>query len=74
MIGHVFSTANARVKLWQVDILNPLLNEQDKRGCTPLHYAAQTGLLQANEDVMLWGASTRTKNIDSQSPLHIAAA
>ncbi|OQV20271.1 Transient receptor potential cation channel subfamily A member 1 [Hypsibius exemplaris] len=50
-----------------------LINEKDKYGCTPLHYAAQNGFGNTSEALLRLGASLTAKNTEARSPLHYAA-
>ncbi|KAK7475033.1 hypothetical protein BaRGS_00033714 [Batillaria attramentaria] len=53
--------------------ISGLLDEKDAWGCTPLHYAAKEGHLQAISDLIAMGASVNPKNKEKQSPFHFAA-
>ncbi|PVD23407.1 hypothetical protein C0Q70_16676 [Pomacea canaliculata] len=56
-----------------VESIKNLLNEKDKFGCTPLHYASKEGHLPALDDLIRFGAALSPKNNDKQSPFHFAA-
>lgn len=50
-----------------------LLNEKDKTGCSPLHYASREGHIRSLENLIRLGACINLKNNNNESPLHFAA-
>ena len=50
-----------------------MLNETDSQGCTPLHYACQSGNLASLSALLKMGVSAREKTCKHQSPLHFAS-
>ncbi|KAI5734628.1 hypothetical protein M8J77_008902 [Diaphorina citri] len=50
-----------------------LLNEKDKTGCSPLHYASREGHIISLENLINLGACINLKNNSNESPLHLAA-
>ncbi|XP_055535400.1 transient receptor potential cation channel subfamily A member 1 isoform X2 [Wyeomyia smithii] len=50
-----------------------LLNEKDKTGCSPLHYASREGHIRSLENLIKLGACINLKNNNNESPLHFAA-
>ena len=50
-----------------------MLNRQDGRGYTPLHFAARDGHLASLRELIEQGACTDIKNASNESPLHCAA-
>ena len=55
----------------QKDFL-PILDEKDKLGYTPLHYAAKQGHIKSAAKLLKLGASIITKNNDGENVFHIA--
>jgi ankyrin repeat protein len=53
--------------------MSHLLNEPDKFGCTPLHYASKQGQLGTIRELLQLGAQLSAKNNKQQSALHFAA-
>ncbi|XP_047524586.1 transient receptor potential cation channel subfamily A member 1 [Pieris napi] len=53
--------------------LEMLLNEKDKTGCSPLHYASREGHIRSLENLIKLGACINLKNNKNESPLHFAA-
>ena len=49
------------------------VNRQDEKKQTPLHCAAQLGLIKIVEMLINAGAQTTAQNIDGNTPLHLAA-
>ncbi|CAK1554642.1 unnamed protein product [Leptosia nina] len=53
--------------------LNQLLNEKDRTGCSPLHYASREGHIRSLQNLIILGACINLKNNNNESPLHFAA-
>ncbi|XP_055349678.1 transient receptor potential cation channel subfamily A member 1-like [Paramacrobiotus metropolitanus] len=73
IIGGADQSAIAR-EINNNDLFTKLLNEKDKNGCTPLHYAAESGFGTASEELIRMGAAGDIRDGQSRSPLHVAAA
>lgn len=50
-----------------------MMNEQDKHGWSPLHYASRLGQVTALASLLSLGASVKTKDYRNENPLHFAA-
>jgi ankyrin repeat protein len=57
---------------WLIDY-NLNINEQDNKGNTPLHYAAEVGRTDVVELLLSKGANPNLINMNGDSPLHLAA-
>lgn len=53
--------------------MSSLLNEADKFGCTPLHYASKQGFIKTIVNLLKMGAQVTIKSNKQQSALHFAA-
>nr|WUF06608.1 transient receptor potential cation channel subfamily A member 1 [Cacopsylla chinensis] len=73
--GHIkeFAEEMERVFGNEADIIENLLNERDKNGCSPLHYASREGHIVSLENLINLGACINLKNNSNESPLHLAA-
>ncbi|XP_043230457.1 transient receptor potential cation channel subfamily A member 1-like, partial [Amphibalanus amphitrite] len=60
-------------KLESMASVAAMLNRQDGRGYTPLHFAARDGHLASLRELIEQGACTDIKNASNESPLHCAA-
>jgi ankyrin repeat protein len=63
----------AEAVLAELSVSRLLINGQDARGFTPLHYASKMGNLKPVERMLDLGATPNPKNNEQQSPLHFAA-
>ena len=49
-----------------------LMNERDKFGWTPMHYAAMSGHLQGLDELIMYGASPSITSNLNNTPFHLA--
>ncbi|XP_023702416.1 transient receptor potential cation channel subfamily A member 1 isoform X3 [Cryptotermes secundus] len=71
--GRLEEFANEVIKAQSKVSLLQLLNEKDKTGCSPLHYASREGHIRSLENLIRLGACINLKNNNNESPLHFAA-
>ncbi|KAK4295471.1 hypothetical protein Pmani_031988 [Petrolisthes manimaculis] len=60
-------------KTWSQSSLCVMMNEQDKLGWSPLHYASRLGQVTSLSSLLSLGASVKTKDYRNENPLHFAA-
>ncbi|XP_021938939.1 transient receptor potential cation channel subfamily A member 1 isoform X3 [Zootermopsis nevadensis] len=71
--GRLEEFADEMIKVQSKASLLQLLNEKDKTGCSPLHYASREGHIRSLENLIRLGACINLKNNNNESPLHFAA-
>lgn len=71
--GRLEDFAEEVTKAQSKTYLLQLLNEKDKTGCSPLHYASREGHIKSLENLIRLGACINLKNNNNESPLHFAA-
>ncbi|KAK7066886.1 Transient receptor putative cation channel subfamily A member 1 [Halocaridina rubra] len=71
-VTDVLSLTHAKDSEW-TSRLRFMLNEQDSKGWSPLHYASRSGKISSLASLLSLGASVRTKDIRNENPLHFAA-
>ncbi|XP_069689310.1 transient receptor potential cation channel subfamily A member 1 [Periplaneta americana] len=71
--GRLEEFADEVIKAQSKMSLLQLLNEKDKTGCSPLHYASREGHIRSLENLIRLGACINLKNNNNESPLHFAA-
>jgi hypothetical protein len=58
----------------ELGALGQYVNEQDQKGCTPLHLAASDGRDQVVRALLALGADLEAQDVKGARPLHVAAA
>ncbi len=67
------STYCSTVVVFFSKTMKNLLNQADKYGCTPLHYASMEGHVTTINALLTLGASLTARSHQKQSALHFAA-
>nr|XP_053654478.1 transient receptor potential cation channel subfamily A member 1-like [Cherax quadricarinatus] len=71
-VSNLFKLKHAHDPWWKSRI-SVMVNEQDSLGWSPLHHASRTGQVSSLTSLLRLGASVKTKDMRSESPLHFAA-